>query len=299
VSGAELTAVARDLSRLVKQPVHRRFMPLAERAYEWLIRPIEADLEQLPQGTLVWVPSGPLRGVPVAALRDARTGKFLVQRHPIATIPGLSLVDPAPLPQKSLEVLKAGLSEGVQGFPPLPFVEDEIERVDQLFVGPKLFNRGFVAGALSRELDLRAFGAVHVASHAEFGGSASSAFVLTYDEKLPVARLSEMLSRVASREHALELLTLSACETAAGDDRAVLGIAGMALKAGARSTLATLWSVNDEATSRLVSEFYRHLAVPGTSRAAALQAAQVSQIESEALRHPAYWAPFVLIGSWL
>jgi len=102
-----------------------------------------------------------------------------------------------------------------------------------------------------------------------------------------------------NRERPLELLTLSACETAEGDDRAALGLSGIAVKAGARSALGTLWQAHDEAAQLLVAAFYEALLEPGVSRAAALQRAQ-NQIRSQTrFRHPAYWSAFILIGNWL
>ena len=92
---------------------------------------------------------------------------------------------------------------------------------------------------------------------------------------------------------------LSACQTAAGDDRAARGLAGLALKAGARSALATLWFVSDEASGLLAVEFYRQLQDGTLSKARALQAAQRSMLEDPVLAHPAYWAPFLLVGNWL
>jgi CHAT domain-containing protein len=104
---------------------------------------------------------------------------------------------------------------------------------------------------------------------------------------------------VRFRERGLELLALSACNTAAGDDRAALGLAGVALRAGARSALATLWPVNDEASAMLVSEFYTQIRDPTVSRAVALQRAQVKVLRTRGYEHPVYWAPYVLVGSWL
>lgn len=97
----------------------------------------------------------------------------------------------------------------------------------------------------------------------------------------------------------MELLTLSACQTATGDDRAALGLAGLALKAGARSAVASLWFINDQASGALVMDFYRALASGRLSKAKALQAAQRAMIADPLLGHPAYWAPFLLIGNWL
>ncbi|MHC5828531.1 MAG: CHAT domain-containing protein, partial [Nostoc sp.] len=97
----------------------------------------------------------------------------------------------------------------------------------------------------------------------------------------------------------LELLILSACETAAGDQRAVLGLAGMAVRSGARSTLGTLWAVQDESTVDLMNKFYLELSQPGVTKAEALRQAQLLLLRSSNYGHPYYWAPFVLVGNWL
>lgn len=97
----------------------------------------------------------------------------------------------------------------------------------------------------------------------------------------------------------LELLILSACQTAAGDNRAVLGLAGVAVRSGARSTLGTLWSVEDESTVELMNKFYSELSQPGVTKAEALRQAQLLLLRSPNYRYPYYWAPFVLVGNWL
>ena len=96
-----------------------------------------------------------------------------------------------------------------------------------------------------------------------------------------------------------ELLVLSACETASGDKWAALGLAGMAVRAGAKSTLATLWSVNDRATSEMMSEFYHELADKKLPKAEAVRQAQLHLLNDSWHRHPFYWAPYVLLGNWL
>ncbi|MBW2288637.1 MAG: CHAT domain-containing protein, partial [Deltaproteobacteria bacterium] len=125
-------------------------------------------------------------------------------------------------------------------------------------------------------------------------------FLLAYDGRVSMDQLAAFVGATRFRaDEPLELLTLSACESAAGDDRAALGLAGVALRAGARSALATLWSVNDRATAELVVDFYGNLVVPDVSRARALQQAQVKMLSTRHYRHPGYWAPFLLISSWL
>src|SRR5262245_20190814 len=112
-------------------------------------------------------------------------------------------------------------------------------------------------------------------------------------------KLEQILGLSKFRTDAVELLTLSACETAAGDDRAALGLAGVAIKAGARSALATLWTVNDPASAELVSAFYRQLQDPSSSKARALQQAQLGMLKDARYRQPSYWSAFRLLGNWL
>jgi CHAT domain-containing protein len=123
--------------------------------------------------------------------------------------------------------------------------------------------------------------------------------LLTYDGKLSMNELADLVGRTRFRARGIELLTLSACQTAAGNDRAALGLAGVALRAGARSALATLWSVNDRAAAALVVEFYTQLGDPEVSRAEALRRAQLKTLRNHAYRHPIYWSPYLLISSWL
>ena len=112
-------------------------------------------------------------------------------------------------------------------------------------------------------------------------------------------RLGDYVGLFKFRDTPLELLTLSACETAQGDERAALGLSGIAIKAGARSALGTLWVVNDEAAAQLVIAFYRQLQDESVSRALALQRAQLELLGTLAYEHPSYWSPFLLISSWL
>jgi CHAT domain-containing protein len=120
-------------------------------------------------------------------------------------------------------------------------------------------------------------------------------------EALQVAELDNLFceSCLETKQKPIELLVLSACQTALGDDRATLGLAGVAVRAGARSTLASLWSVDDAATALLMSRFYQYLAEnPNLTKAEALQRAQISLLEHRIFRRPSYWAAFVLVGNW-
>jgi CHAT domain-containing protein len=195
-------------------------------------------------------------------------------------------------------MLALGLTEAVQGFSALPYVAAELDTLQRLYSAEVLLNQRFLLPNVDKELQEEPFSIVHIASHGQFDSDVKKTFVLTFDGKLTMDRLEQMVGRLRFRKDALELLTLSACQTAAGDDRAALGLAGIAIKAGARSALATLWSINDEASAELVSEFYRQLQNPAVSRARALQQAQLKLLSNMRHEHPAYWAPFLLLNNW-
>jgi CHAT domain-containing protein len=277
----------------------RAYRRHAANLYDWLIRPIEDYLDDREIETVVFVPGGSLRTIPMAALYDREDKEFLIEKHAIATIPALSLTEPRPLDRAKVNTLRAGLTEAVQGFSPLEAVETELEAVKDAFGGRSLVNSEFVARALEEALSEEEFGIVHIATHAQFTSQSDESFLLTYDGRIGMEELGALVERTRYQDEPIELLTLSACQTAVGDERAALGLAGVAVRAGARSALATLWTVNDQAASDLVAEFYRQLAIPGTSKARALQLAQLSLLETRGYRHPGYWAAFLMISNWM
>jgi CHAT domain-containing protein len=298
IAAEQLTSEVRALRRLLEKRTTREYLAPAQALYDRLIRPIEGDLDAAGIDTLVIVPDGPLRTIPLAALHDGE--RFLIDRYAIATVPGLDLLDPRPVATTEVTPLLNGLTESVQGFPALPHVSGELEAIAELYGGKMLKDEEFVAGEFGESLAQTPYSVVHIASHGKFAGESKDSFLLTYDGRLDMDGLEEFIKLSRFREEPIELLTLSACQTAAGDDRAALGLAGLAIKAGARSALATLWFINDQASSLLVSEFYRQLsAKPTPTKAKALQAAQ-QQIRADLrYRHPAYWSPFLIIGNWL
>ena len=112
--------------------------------------------------------------------------------------------------------------------------------------------------------------------------------------------LSNILQVRQTQSNPIELLTLSACQTAEGDERAALGLAGVAVRAGARSTLASLWAIDDRSSAFLMTEFYRQLVQnPSFSKSQALRQAQLKLVNHPNYNHPSYWAPYVLLGNWL
>ncbi len=297
VGREEATVELRRLRRLLERRITREYLRPARRVHDWLIAPVAAELEKEGIDALVFVPDGALRSVPMAALHDGE--RFLVERFAIAITPSLRLTDPRPIDRERVRVFAGGVSEAVQGHTPLPHVREELARVGSVFESEVLLDEQFERATLEVALRNEAFSIVHIASHASFDPDAEQTYVLTHDGKLSMDDLASYVGLFRFREQPLDLLMLSACETAAGDERAALGLSGLAVKAGARSAAGTLWSVDDEASSRLVARFYENLKDPALSRAEALRRAQRTLIADPDYAHPAYWSAFVLISDWL
>lgn len=275
----------------------REYLLQAQQLYQWLIAPLQSTLQHYKIDTLVLVPDESLRSIPIAALHSGE--EFLIEKYAIANTPGLNLTDPKPLGKRSIQILSSGLTESVQGFSPLPHVASELKNIQKIFGGKVLQDKNFLIKNVEKQLIQNSFNIVHIASHGQFKSDASENFILTFDDKLNMRKLENLINLSKFRDNPIELLTLSACQTAVGDNRAALGLAGIAVKAGARSALATLWFINGQAASDLVSEFYRQLKQSSTSKALALKNAQVHLIKNANYEHPYFWSPFLLIGNWL
>jgi CHAT domain-containing protein len=298
VGAEEMTSRVIEFRRNLETRTTYGYLEQAQQLHEWIIRPIRELLATRRIHTLVFVPDGILRTIPFASLHDGE--RFLIEEWAVAVVPGLSMVEPKALQRGKVHVLLNGLSEPVQGFPPLPFVVGELSDLATLYRGDTLVNETFTLNTFRRALTDEQYSIIHVASHGQFDGDVRKTFVLTYDGKLTLNDLEALIRPSQYRGRPVEFLVLSACQTAAGDDRAALGLAGVAVKAGARSALATLWFVNDQSTSTLVSEVYRQLRrSPTISKAQALQAAQLKLLGDRRYRHPCYWSPYLMIGNWL
>ena len=269
----------------------------SQQMYNWLIRPAEADLAQSQIKTLVFVLDGALRNIPMAALYDGK--QYLVEKYSVALTPGLRLLNPKPLKQVKLRTLAAGLSEAHLGFSALSNVAVELNQIKASGPSVVLLNRQFTSTALQKQIESLPFPVVHLATHGQFSSDPDETFILAWDQRIKVNDMSRLLQLRQNQPSAIELLVLSACQTAAGDKRAALGLAGVAVRSGARSTIASLWNINDESGALLLGQFYRELAkTPGT-KAEALRRAQLTLLKDPNYRHPVYWASYVLVGNWL
>ncbi|MEL7034025.1 MAG: CHAT domain-containing protein [Cyanobacteria bacterium J06592_8] len=277
------------------QRIQRAF----SRVYDWLIRPLEGTLQNSNVETLVFVLDGFLRSFPMAALYDGE--QYLISEYNVVLAPGLQLLDSQSLAPEQLEILIGGLSAARQDFSPLPEVEVEIENIATQAPADILFNQTFTKAELENQFSQNPFPIVHLATHGQFSSDREETFLLTWDDKIRIQDLKKLLDTRTNQGLApVELLVLSACQTATGDDRAALGLAGLAVRSGARTTVATLWSVNDESTSAFMIEFYQQLLnQPNIRKAEALRQSQLKLLETSQYQHPYFWAPFVLIGNWL
>ncbi|NMG19690.1 hypothetical protein DP116_09540 [Brasilonema bromeliae SPC951] len=249
----------------------------------------------------------------MAALHDGE--KFLVQRYAIsfagslrsiATTSATTLINAKKVNRKNLRMLAMGLTKDaiVDGrmYEALTNVRQEINQVAAQIPGSKqLLDENFTYTSLQTELRLSVYPIIHIATHGEFSTVSEDTFLITGNNgKLTITDLYTLIRNTLHGSEAVELLALTACDTAIGDDRIPLALAGSAVNAGVKSALASLWSINDAATVTLVTKFYAEWYENGVSKAEALRRAQRALIaSSKKYSHPYYWAPFILIGNWL
>ncbi|NMG08083.1 hypothetical protein DP117_14775 [Brasilonema sp. UFV-L1] len=273
-------------------------LPVAQKVYDLIVRPAEADLQASKIKTLAFILDGSLKNLPMVALHDGQ--RYLLEKYSIALTPGLQLLAPQPLQRQQIKVLVAGVSQSTQGFAALPGVESEVSEIKSEIPAQVLLNQTFTSAAIQKQIRANPFQVVHLATHGQFSSNAADTYILTWDGRLDVKQLGEILrTREQSTPTPIELLVFSACQTAEGDKRAALGLAGVAVRSGARSTLGTLWSVEDKSTADFMAEFYRQLANSQTTKAEALRQAQLKLLKEPGYKHPFYWAGFVLVGNWL
>lgn len=317
----QVVAVAQEFNNEVTNPRKRdsrSYLPTAQKLYQWIMAPLEADLQARGIQNLVFISDLGLRSLPMAALHDGKG--FLIERYSVGMMPSLSLTDTSFANIRNAQVLAMGASQFTdQG--PLPAVPVELSTITpQLWQGKLLLNEAFTLPNLKAERQQVPFGIVHLATHADFkSGAPSNSYIQLWDSKLRL----DQLRQLGWNHPQVELLVLSACKTAVGDRDAELGFGGLAVQAGVKSALATLWSVSDEGTLGFMAEFYHQLKL-APIKAEAMRQAQLAMLHGEvriedgklhtdfedvqlppalartndlSLTHPYYWAAFRMIGS--
>ncbi|MDZ8187254.1 MAG: CHAT domain-containing protein [Nostoc sp. ChiSLP02] len=303
-SQAEVENILKQMQEYILEPDRTEEVEsLSQQVYNWLIQPIESDLKNSKVDTLVFVLDGALRNVPIAALYDGK--QYLVEKYAVALSLGLQSFESKPLAETKLNVLAGGLVEPPpefqKKFPPLPEIKSEFSLISQAGVTTtELLDRQFNSKNLETQVNATPFNILHLATHGQFSSRAEDTFILAADGPINVIQFDSLLRRRdETQTQSLDMLVLSACQTALGDNRATLGLAGASVKAGARSTLASLWHINDKSTAIFIGEFYRELAKTKVTKAEALRRAQVTLLQNYPnYSRPAFWAPYVLVGQW-
>ena len=297
----------RELKTAIIRGYASNAIALSQTVYSWLIEPWEEDLENSDRiSTLVFVLDGELRNIPMGVLYDSKRQEYLVQKqYAIALLPSFQAFN-LQSSTTELKVLGAGISQELQvdnkSFSGLE-VTAELDNIKSNLSSTILLNNQFTQSNIRQNLERENFSVVHLATHGNFSSNPEETYILIYDSDVPQgsllkARDLDRLLYSRDLEKPIELLVLSACETAQGDSRAALGLAGLAIRAGAKSTLATLWQVNDRSTVEFMERFYQELNVPGTSKAIAVHRAQNYLLNQSNYQAPYYWASYVLVGNW-
>ena len=298
----------------------KRYLEMGQQLHAWLIAPVIEQFQLRKITNLVFLMDDGLRSLPVAALHDGQN--FLVEKYSIGLMPSLSLTDTRFRKIQDLKLLGLGISESTDGQSPLPSVPVEISTlVNQLWSGRSYLNETATLENLKAARQQQPYGIIHLATHADFQtGSINNSFIQLWNERLRM----DQVRQLGWNNPPVELLVLSACSTALGDRDAELGFGGLAVQAGVKTAVATLWAVNDAATTALIARFYGELQ-SAPIKAEALRQAQIAMIKGQisingnqiqgaketpillpegtlitrdrVLNHPYYWAPFTMIGS--
>jgi len=276
----------------------------AQKVYGWLIKPLEPFLEQSPQvETLVFVLDGPLRNIPIAVLYDGK--QYLIEKnYALAVAPRVKLFSPKRSEQPLyVQTGGVGIPQTFDGtnFPKIEKLKEELERISQkITTSQPLLDADFTKTNIQQQLQTRNFSAIHWKTHGVFSSNPELTFIVAYNDRILAQDLNSLMQTGSSSGvRPLELLVLSACETAQGDDRAVLGLAGIAVRTGARSVLSTLWVAKDAPNTEFMVRFYEELSKPGMTKAQAVRQAQLALLKEYGYTTPHIWATYVLVGNWL
>lgn len=301
------------------------YLSSAQKLYELLIAPLEPELQANKVKTLIISADNQLRSIPLAALHDGK--QFLIEKYSIALIPSYGMTDTDYSDLRKANLLAMGISKSTQEQIPLPAVAVEISEVSQKWLQGKGFlDEEFTLNKLKSLTQAQRYGIIHLATHAEFQkGEQDKSFIQFWGEKLRLDKLRQYTSESGwNKSPAIEMLVLSACRTALGDEQAELGFAGLAFQAGVKTVVGSLWYVSDTASLTLMSEFYLQLKTAPT-RSEALRLAQLAMLQGKVeikgdriklsngqsialppnagsnnlnLTHPYFWSAYTLVGNW-
>lgn len=314
ISETQIDAIISQLQKSLKRRSTslKELKTQSQQLYNWLIQPFADALEttktreQSQIKNLVFVLDGSLRNLPMAFLHDGQ--KYLIERYAISVTPTLQLLESKPLQREKINVLIAGATDAPsfqkEGLGSIDNVAIELEGIQQNIQSHQILaNQNFVRQNIQKQINQTTFNIVHFATHGKFSSNPEQTYILDWNERIKVKDLDKVLSLDFQRTaNPIELLILSACETATGDKRAALGLAGVAIRAGARTTLASLWQINDASTAEFMIRFYQELNRHHNTKAEALRNTQLAflkETNNQDYNRPYHWAAFILVGNWL
>jgi CHAT domain-containing protein/predicted negative regulator of RcsB-dependent stress response len=270
--------------------------PRAAALYQWFLQDLEPKLQENQIQTLAFMPDSSLRNIPFSVLYNPKTENYIIKDYAIAIVLTVLDTDLQKSQPKNAAVLAAALgdkSPDNTNLSALPSTAVEVETITQIINRSKvLIGETFTWESLRRAFHEQNFPILHIATHGEFNSSVRNTFLI--DAQGSSLRLNDFDEFLDPNQ--LDLLVLSACETAEGSDRASLGLAGVAIRSGAKTTVATLFLVIDDLTAKIMPQFYREFYFQGIPKAQALRDAQLA-IMAEA--KPSDWSPYVIVGDWL
>ncbi len=305
----EINAIARELKVDLQKDNTNEVNRKSARIHQWIFNAEDTQtkaklIDSLPENTtLVMVLDGSLREIPMSALYDPQRKQYLIDRYAIAISPGLKLFEPQTLQKPS--ILFSGQTQFSDKLQALPASETELKQLTAILPPQKILidtdADRYQPLTLENFRDLvssQGFNIVHLSTHASFSSQQENTFIAMGNRRIGTDQFSEVLrQRNRNRSEAIELLILSACETVTGDDRAALGLAGLAIRSGARSTLASLWSIDAAVTADVITDFYQGFLKDNISKANALRNAQLKL--KSTTNDLSKWSPYVIVGNWL
>ena len=295
ITQPQLEELVRQWRYSLEDQTEENYLALSKRMYDLLIKPLQSELSKKRLETLIFVNDGILKNVPMAALHDGQ--KFLVEDYALGVSLSLNLqIKTNESFTAKTRVLAFGLSEQIANLPALPYVKQEIQSIGQIVEVKQVLDSDFTSSRVEKELMNRTSPLVHFATHSKFGGLPENSFLLTYQERLSLLDLANILNQHQTKwvDNQIKLLVLSACSTAAGNKRATLGLTGVAIRSGVPNVIGSLWSVNDRAEVALIEQFYLSLVQEGMSPSQALRQAQIKMIGDRTF-HPAIWSNLISI----
>jgi CHAT domain-containing protein len=330
ISRQQVLNTAKQFSQEISDPSRIKdssYMQSSQQLYKWIVEPIEAQLKAANADILVFSMDSGLRLLPIAALNDGK--QFLIEKYAVALVPSFGLTDTRYVDISKSSILAMGASQ-FQDQIPLPTIPIELQNITKnprsgdVFLNEQFTIENFVTQNSSQ----KRYGIIHLGTHAEFlPGDAQDSYIQFYNGKLKMPELRKLSNEFgwnSAKTAPVELLVLSACQTALGNEKAELGFAGLAVQAGVKSALASLWQVSDLGTLGLMSEFYQDLS-EAPIKAEALRNAQLAMLKGKVrieggklflsdgqtetlpqgipqgnvlMSHPYFWSPFTLIGNW-